>query len=29
MTLFSVTETAWTNQDNEVVRITRGTLIRY
>ncbi len=29
MTLFSVTETVWTNQDNEMVRITRGTLIRY
>jgi hypothetical protein len=27
--LFTITETTWTNQDEEMVRITRGTGIRY
>ena len=27
--LFTITETTWTNQDDEMVRITRGTGIRY
>jgi hypothetical protein len=27
--LFSVSETTWTNQKDEMVRITRGTLLRY
>jgi hypothetical protein len=29
LTLFTSTETTWTNQDNEVVKTTRGTLVRY
>jgi hypothetical protein len=27
--LFTITETTWTNQDDEMVRVTRGTGIRY
>lgn len=27
--LFTTTETAWTNQEGEMVKVTRGTLIRY